>query len=689
MSPRQSLFTNLNAEQAEAVRTTDGPLLIIAGAGSGKTRVITHRIAHMIAGGVPPGSILALTFTNKAAAEMAERVRSLTGYAASPWRAKRRESDTPTISTFHAFGLSILRRSGKRLGYRPNFTVYDTADQLALLKESARDIDIHPDDVDLYAALSLFSALKTRRTTWNDPLVAEIAVPGGRDALERLFYSYTDHLRVYNAVDFDDLIVRPIALLQDTPDVRSDYNRRYTHVLVDEFQDTSTMQYELLHLIAASHRNICVVGDDDQSIYSWRGADVGNFARFESDFPGVREIRLERNYRSTGPILAAANSVIENNLARKEKRLWTAEPEGAELDLIFAANEEEEATFIADTIKLMHYRDQLPYDSFGILVRTNGQTRPIEEALLGADLPYRVSGGQSFFQRKEIRDVAAYLRVIINPDDDVNMLRIVNTPRRGVGRRSLEHLQELATPKRQSLFSTAQQIRHGTLAHRLPASAAGGLGELLETIEEYAEHFRDGRDIADTVERLIHRIGYWPFLIGEYQRNERAAKAKWRNIALFVRTIRRYEENPDVIDPSLTGFINRISLQSRDAGDGDDRERSVQLMTIHAAKGLEHDTVFLAGVEDGIIPHRRSVEESGSDEEERRLFYVALTRARRRLFVSSCRQRMVNREIVESAPSPFLQEIPEDVTVVREADASADRELPEDPFSAMKALMSD
>lgn len=677
---------DLNVEQRKAVQKIEGPLLIIAGAGSGKTRVITYRIAYMIEEGIPAERILALTFTNKAAGEMAERVRGLTGL--------KRKEKSPTISTFHAFGLSVLRRYGRLLGYRANFTVYDTGDQFSLLKEAARDIHVDPDELELYNLLSAFSGIKTERLTWSDPVFSTMLNPDERGVttFKDIYDSYQEHLVVYNAVDFDDLIVRPLHLFRNHPEVRQYYETRYSHVLVDEFQDTSTIQYNLLRFLTEKNRNVCVVGDDDQSIYSWRGADFRNLEAYERDYPRVTEIRLERNYRSTGQILSAANSVIANNRNRKEKTLWTETRHGSPIELSFPEDDSREAEFIAEKIKLLAYQDGRRYDDFGILIRTNGQARLIEEALLNADIPYRMSGGRSFFQRKEIKDIAGYLRVILNPDDDVNMLRIINTPRRGIGLRSLEQLHELAEPRRQSLFSTAMQIIHGEIGSSLSASAVHSLSELTELIERYQDRFTNLRHqggLAGTVEKLVHDIGYWPYLVSEFQKNERAAKAKWRNIALFTKSISTYENNPDILDPTFLGYLNRISLQARDEEEDLDARGKVHLMTIHSAKGLEHEIVFLAGVEQDILPHRRSVEEAGSDEEERRLFYVAITRARRHLYLTSCRRRTVMREVIESAPSPFLEEIPRELVQIKDADASADAELPEDPFAALRSVMGE
>jgi DNA helicase II / ATP-dependent DNA helicase PcrA len=705
----KQLLERLNPQQREAVLAIEGPLLIIAGAGSGKTGVITTRIAWMIEQGIEPDSILAMTFTNKAAGEMKERVRELleeTGSSATDRPSPGKIASSLTISTFHAFGLAVLRRYGRVLGYRPNFSVYDSSDQIALLKEAARELKIDPDELEIYTLLQLFSGIKTERISWSDERWYEMAgdlgessdtPPGGGSAAPRggistfqaLYRSYQEHLVTFNAVDFDDLIVQPLTLFREHPQVRAHYADRFRYILVDEFQDTSTPQYNLLYQLGHEWGNVCVVGDDDQSIYSWRGADYSNLEQFEKDFPTFREIKLERNYRSTGGILSAANAVIANNTNRKIKALWTQIEEGSPIELSFPDDDLNEAAFIAEKIKLMTYQDNRRFDAFGILIRTNNQARTIEEALLEADIPYHMSGGQSFFQRKEIKDIAGYLRVILNPDDDVSLLRTINTPRRGIGRRTVEQLHEIADERRISLFSAIALVLHGETDHGIGKTAVGSLGEYMELIEEYQTRFGESRHLAATVERMATEIDYWGYLVQEFQKSDRAAKAKWKNIGFFIKSIDRYETNPDVLSPTLQGYLNRISLQTRDELSPEEAAGKVNLMTIHAAKGLEFDVVFLAGVEDGIVPHQRAVEESGNAEEERRLFYVAITRAREHLYMTSCRRRHLLNEVVESIPSPFLEEIPAELMIRTDGDPAAGLELPEDPFAMLKAQFAE
>jgi DNA helicase-2/ATP-dependent DNA helicase PcrA len=694
------LLQRLNTQQREAVTTIDGPLLIIAGAGSGKTGVITTRIAYMISRGIPPESILAMTFTNKAAGEMQERVKELLLEVSDDATTARNAAKALTISTFHAFGLAVLRRYGRHLGYRPNFTVYDTGDQIALLKEAARELRINPEDLEIYTILQLFSGIKTERVAWNDERWYEMAGDLGGSSegrgistFQELYRSYQEHLVTFNAVDFDDLIVRPLQLFREHPQIRGHYADRFRYIMVDEFQDTSTTQYNILYQLGHEWRNVCVVGDDDQSIYSWRGADYSNLESFERDFPAFREIKLERNYRSTGQILQAANAVIANNTNRKIKELWTHIESGNLIELSYPDTDDAEAAFITEKIKLLAYQEGRSYDSFGILIRTNGQARLIEEALLENDIPYRMSGGQSFFQRKEIKDIAGYMRVILNPDDDVNLLRTINTPRRGIGRKTVERLHQIADERKISLYSAISMVIHNEITpeeHHIGKSSLGALGEYIELIEQYQERYEESRHLAGTTQRLVDQLDYWGYLIQEFQKSERAAKAKWKNIGFFIRSIDRYETNPDVLEPTLQGYLNRISLQVRDELSEEENRGKVHLMTIHAAKGLEYDIVFLAGVEEGIIPHQRSVEENdGNVEEERRLFYVAITRARERLFMTSCRRRQLLNEVVESSPSPFLTEIPGELLVNAGTDPAAGIEIPDDPFAAMKAQFGD
>ena len=635
----------LNPQQREAVDSIEGPLLIVAGAGSGKTGVVTTRIAGMLGAGIPQASILALTFTNKAAREMEERVKALTGLKLS----------NLTVSTYHAFGVRVIRERSGDMGFRPNFTIYDTSDKLACLREASRELKLNHEPAELNALAALFSDIKTQRSIWDE--VTAIHRP--------LYDEYHELMMLHNAVDFDDLIIRPLELFENHPDILDEYRLRYRYVMVDEFQDTSAIQYRLVRHLALKHRNLCCVGDDDQSIYSWRGADYTNILNFEKDFPERREIKLERNYRSTGTILKAANAVIANNTDRKDKELWTHDGHD-EMTIRYATpdDDQEEATFIAETIGSLRATEGMAYDQMGILVRTNALTKGIEDALLANNIPYSMSGGTSFFQRQEVKDMIGYLRVIDNPDDDVNLLRIINTPRRGVGKSTLEAIVGLAREKGYSLYSAVSEIVFGP-ASPVSDKVRGGLAEFLDLIETYRDSFEtpegERSAMAATFNELVEEINYWGHLVQEFRHNEKIAKWRYENIQSFATFLERWEKNSDNLEPTLNRWLNRITLNARDELD-DNEAGKVNLMTIHASKGLEFDVVFLAGVEEGIIPHAKSIEENPKSlEEERRLFYVAITRARRKLYISSCLTRKVRMETIACVPSPFLQEIPEDL----------------------------
>ena len=613
----------LNPQQCLTARETEGAFLVIAGAGSGKTRTITYRIANMLDKGIPQSAILALTFTNKAAREMEQRVKELVG----------RRLPMLTVSTFHAFGVKVLRESIGNMGFKENFSIYDQADKMSLIKEAARSLRVDPADLNLYDMANLFSAIKTGRSFWD----------ADSSMYRPIYQEYNELLKVYNAVDFDDLIVLPIQMFKEHPEVLEKYRKRYRYIMVDEFQDTSRIQYDLVYLLAKENRNICVVGDDDQSIYSWRGANYENIVQFEKDFPEVKEIKLEQNYRSTGTILDAANSIIAHNTKRKSKNLWSKSGEGTPIELSYPEDERQEAQFIADTMILLKNRENLSYDDFGILIRTNSLAAPIEDALLTAGIPYAVSGGQSFFQRKEIKDIIAYLRVITNPDDDISMLRIINTPRRGIGKKALEQITELSKKEKCSVFAAMQTMSQ--------------YSEFVNMILSYKSKFLSGRNLANALTALVDEINYWNYLVMEHQKDEKVAKWKYKNILTFIQLLDRWEQEKED-DEGIYTYLNKITLITRD-DNADSESGKAALMTIHAAKGLEFKVVFLAGCEDAILPHARAIEEDPANiEEERRLFYVAVTRAMKKIYITSCRNRTHIRESTTCIPSRFLEEIP-------------------------------
>ena len=682
----EELRKELNPEQFRAVSTTDGALLIIAGAGSGKTRVITFRIAHMLDCGIPQSAILALTFTNKAAREMEDRVKNLTG----------KKLQNLTVSTFHAFGVRILRQDIEKLGWRSNFSIYDDTDRNQLIKESGRELGFSADNLDVYKIGNLFSNIKIGRWTWET----------ANDQYRPLYEKYQEGLKLYNAVDFDDLIGLPIRLFKEHPEVLAKYRERYKYIMVDEFQDTSLQQYEFMHLLA--DKNVAVVGDDDQSIYSWRGANYENIVMFEKDFPDVQEIRLEQNYRSTETILAAANGVISHNTNRKDKSLWSGNGSGRPIEIYMPENEAKEADFIAEEIQGICMEEKRSYDDFGVLIRANTLSRAIEEAFLEANIPYTMSGGTSFFQRKEIKDVISYLRVCANHDDDINLLRIINTPRRGIGRTTIEHLNTIAMEKNCSLWTAIEKVLKyykGNVSNEgfdfespenLESDSVSNtfenafqdddeldwFGNEASTVELCAkkigqktlsdlDDFRElivtqrqsllsgGKGLSKKVRQLVEDINYFEFLITENPKSEKAARFKHMNIESLISNMEMWENNPDNFDTGLYAYLNRITLLSRDDMEDDGLKGKVNLMTIHASKGLEFPVVFICGCEDGIIPHARSLEDSdGGVEEERRLFYVAITRARDKLFLSCCQHRRKMQQTVECTPSPFLDEIP-------------------------------
>lgn len=639
----ETLKNELNPEQYRAVTTINGAILIIAGAGSGKTRVITFRIAHMLDTGIPQSQILALTFTNKAAKEMADRVKDLT----------QKKLQNLTVSTFHAFGVKILRQDIDKLGYRENFSIYDETDRTALIKECGRELNFSPDAMDIYKISQLFSNIKTGRKNWQTE----------NDMYRQLYECYQEGLKLYNAVDFDDLIVLPIKLFKEHPEVLERYRERYKYIMVDEFQDTSHQQYEFMHLLA--DENVAVVGDDDQSIYSWRGADYQNIVNFEHDFK-VTEIRLEQNYRSTGTILDAANGVISHNTNRKDKKLWSGKGEGKPIEIYMPENETAEADFIAETIQGIAMEERKSYDDFGVLIRANTQSRFIEEAFLQANIPYTMSGGTSFFERKEIKDIISYLRVISNHDDDINLLRIINTPRRGIGRAAIQVINDEAENLGSTLWTAIQSLIQ---AENSPASDTlkEDLEAFVNIIETHRQKLLSGRGLSKKVREMVEEINYKDHLITEYSKSEKAVRFKMKNIELLLEMMERWEIDPDNDNPNLFNYLNRITLMSRDNGDDENDKGKVNLMTIHASKGLEFPVVFIAGAEEGLIPHQRSVDENGGDvEEERRLFYVAITRAREKLLISSCMKRRKMQMVVECEPSRFLDEIPENLVEYHE-----------------------
>jgi len=674
-----NIKAELNEPQLRAVTSITGPVLIIAGAGSGKTRVITYRIAYMLEKGIPQHAILALTFTNKAAKEMETRVKELTG----------KKLQSLTVSTFHAFGLSIIRNEAELLGFRKNFSVYDETDRTTLIKESLRECHMASKKVDLYALGQLFSNIKTGLAVWNEDEVN----------MKPVYEEYQQGLKVYNAVDFDDLLTLPLELFEQYPDILEKYRQRYRYIMVDEFQDTSLIQYKLMRLLASgglasgeAAPNVCAVGDDDQSIYSWRGANYRNITLFEQDFPGLIEIKLEQNYRSTSTILEAANGVIAHNTSRKGKTLWSGKGEGRPIEIHYPENESAEADFIASQIRNLQIADGLRYHDFGVLTRTNSLVGNIEEAFLAENIPYKVSGGTSFFQRKEIKDIISYLRVIANSHDDVSLLRIINTPVRGIGKATIAALNDIARKNKTGIWDAISRLNHARregqqhLFHdKKVLTELEEFTRLIET-QQAAMLERKGEPgqpwlLSQKTRELVDTIDYWGYLVAEHGKEEKKARRKFGNIEYFIRMIENWERDPDTLDAGLYPWLNRISLITKDDGETDNLGK-VSLMTIHSAKGLEFPVVFIAGAEEGLIPHEKSIadenetpsEIAGSLEEERRLFYVAITRAREKLYITSCQKHRRLQSVEECTPSPFLEEIPQHLIQQYQPISEADEE---------------
>ncbi len=620
----------LNKQQAEAAETLEGPLLIIAGAGSGKTRMITYRIAKMLESGIDEKNILALTFTNKAAKEMSDRIRELT---------KKKLKDL-TTTTFHSFGLILLKKYIHHLGYHNNFSLYDANDNQALIKNCIISLGYQIPDYNIYSLAALFSDVKTGRKTFNEE----------ESAVKEIYNEWLLSQKAYNVVDFDDLILLPIRIFEKKPFVLEEVQERYRYILVDEFQDTSLLQYKMVSMIAGKYRNIAVVGDDDQSIYSWRGANYENIRMFERDFPERKEFKLEQNYRSSGVILNAANAVIKHNTERKEKVLWTESAEGAEISIRHHDSGDDEATFIAEDIR-RKVRDGERFSSFGILVRTNSLITQLENTLLESSIPHKISGGQSFYDRREIRDMLCYLKVLTNEKDDVSLLRIINTPRRGIGRTTIEKIREYADSNYKSL---AESIKDLLLTDKIQDRTKKALLSFMNLLESW----RHIDNISSLVDKITQDIAYRNMLMEEYPESPKTVEYKMTGIRILSDRIRKYiERNPDA---TLSDYINLTALVNEEE---DGTEEKVSLMTMHASKGLEFNIVYIAGMDDDIIPSKRSLEENPDNiYEERRLFYVAITRARKELIINTAKTRVNSMgEVKVSLPSRFLEEIPTDL----------------------------
>lgn len=632
-----NMLDKLNERQKEAVLATEGPVLVLAGAGSGKTTVLVNRIAYMISEKhIRPWNILAITFTNKAAREMKDRIERLLGDTAKDmW-----------IGTFHSVCVRILRSCIDLLGYSRDFVIYDTADTKTVMKECLRELDIDEKSFPVRNVLSIISNAKNDlmdAATFENVYKSDYRM----SIIAKIYYRYQTKLRKNNAVDFDDIILNTVKILSENPDVLSKYQDKFQYILVDEYQDTNNSQYLLINLLAQANRNLCVVGDDDQSIYKFRGANIGNILNFEDDYSDVQKITLDQNYRSTQNILYAANSVISNNKGRMGKSLWTSNGDGNKVFVYTGTNEYDEARYIARQIK-KHFDEQGSFSDCAILYRTNAQSRVIEEMLMRESVPYKVLSGLRFYDRKEIKDIIAYLRVVYNPNDDVSLARIINEPKRKIGNATLEKARNIAREKETSLYDV---ISH---ADDYPEfkTAIKKLLSFSEIIQSLIK-LKDTVTIEDLTGRILNDTGYMPALVME---DTTESKTRIENLGEFISVITEFEKNEETGN-TLGEFLENISLVS-DIDGYDENEDSAVLMTIHSAKGLEFPIVFLSGLEEGLFPGMRSMESDDDIEEERRLCYVAITRAKEQLYITKTISRTIHGKTMPTTASRFFKEIP-------------------------------
>ncbi len=622
--------------------------MILAGAGSGKTRVITTRISHMVGCGIAPSKILAVTFTNKAANEMRERVEEMI----ADERSKR-----VTVCTFHSLCVRILRVHIERLGYKRNFTIYSGSDQSGLVRKIILRNAAREEALDPYAAISMISAAKNRgkEPGWHkNSLIAAVC------------REYAESLRALNAVDFDDLLVLAVELLRDHPDVREEWQRRFEYVMVDEFQDTNRLQMDLLRHLVGERQNVCVVGDDDQSIYGWRGAEISNILDFEKFFPDPKVIKLEENYRSTNPILHTANSLIRHNVGRREKRLWSSHAGGGPVRLMKVTDEVKEAEMVASEIWSAHTIKRVPLEDFAVVFRTNMQSRALEEAMRKRKIPYRIVGGQSFYDKREVKDILSYLSVIVNPDDDISLLRVINTPARGIGASTMARAVEVSAENRQTVGATLSDMFYlATLSPR----ARGAVENFFQTVEKFRDlAFASTTNLGRMVEQLVEEIGYRDHLKRSCKDGEENLMRE-ENVREVIEAVHSYEAKKARKEEGLAGFLDSVALLGDKEEEDISKKKGVCLITLHASKGLEFPSVYLVGLEEGILPHRRSVDE-GTRDEERRLLYVGITRAMRELTVSYCLTRRRYGDKIPTRPSSFLAEL--DRTHIREIDHAAE-----------------
>ena len=652
-------LSSLNPQQRQAAETINGPVLILAGAGTGKTRVITYRIAHLIDKGVAPENILAVTFTNKAAREMQERINKLLPKRSQKFEGRRQKDDKeprPTICTFHSLCVRILRSHIERLGYKRNFVIYDESEQLGAVKKILSGISAKGEKTDPGAILALLSKFKNGGET-----SAAFADPSVRALAQHIRTRYESALRACNAVDFDDLILLTLRLFNEFPDVLEACRAKYRYVMADEYQDTNGSQFQLIHALTLKHRNLCVVGDDDQSIYGWRGAEIANLLDLEKHYPEVKIVKLEQNYRSTNTILTAANALIKNNTRRRAKSLWSQKGQGTKILLRACTDEDEEATQVVGQIEFARLANRVPWKENAILFRTNIQSRPIETALRKAGVRYHLIGGQSFFDRREIRDFLAYLKMFINPHDDISLLRIANTPARGLSDVTMERLLAASQERHCSVFAA---MKNPLVQVEFQKRTQECLATFLEFIErtraqlhnEMVKH--EPKVLQIWADKFLDESGY----LLELRRQEKDVEvgdARVRNLRELTATLDGNFPAGKMPFERLETFLEDITLDS-DREDEEEKGDVVTLITMHSCKGLEFPRVFIVGLEDGLLPHTRSTVE-GTLDEERRLFYVAVTRAMLSLTISHCASRKKYGQLLACHPSRFLKELPEEL----------------------------
>ena len=635
----------LNPAQREAVEKTEGPVLILAGAGSGKTRVLTTRIGHLIEDkGVQPANILAITFTNKAANEMRERVEeTLESDASDMW-----------ISTFHSCCVRILRKDINRIGYNRSFVIYDSADQVTLVKDCLKELNLNDKVFEPKMIISTISGAKDKlydpkqfkAMHMNDNRMSKIA---------DVYALYQDRLKRNSALDFDDLIFKTVELLKSDKEVPDYYRNRFKYIMVDEYQDTSKAQYELIKILAKEHQNICVVGDDDQSIYGWRGADIRNILEFEKDYDDVHVVKLEQNYRSTQIILDAANTVISNNIERKRKRLWSEKKDGELIKIQVAQDEIEESDFVADMIAKISREQNRSYKDFAVLYRANAQSRSVEDALNRSQIPYNIYGGTKFYERKEIKDLIAYLRVIQNPQDDISIKRIINVPRRGIGLRTIEKIEDRASLKQESIYSVLIDIETNS---EISTKARNSISEFVDNVIGTLRTMREVYPVSKLIEKVIESIDYYGYIDELYKGDKEEAEERKDNVKEFISVAMEFEQNSEEKD--LETFLTGVALTSESSEE--EEIDKVSLMTIHTSKGLEFPVVFIVGMEDGLFPIARAVRSMSDSEieEERRLCYVGITRAKEILYLTLTQKRTLYGKTNPSIASRFMEELPKE-----------------------------